>query len=113
MNKVTFTAARTDCAPHVITGWKLRCGAVLHKPISFPWQDWPIDGWVVSDPVSGFQICEEATMGAVLRTYRKRVAHYGRHWQAVLDGKRKKAMRRWPALYGCKEQSHDGSRIAS
>lgn len=99
MKKATFRASVRNGPATLITGWQLKCGAVVHRSVfgGGPKGLWPQrydDCWSVSDPVSGAAIVlQEWSMGDALAAYRRlRIAH-GAGFAAALAVKRQEVAR--------------------
>ncbi|CAN7561475.1 hypothetical protein [Acidovorax sp. LjRoot117] len=77
MKKATFRASVRVGTATLITGWQLRCGAVVHRAL--PVGRWGLkdDVWTVSDPVAGGRLSSGWSMGEAVRNYRSVRAAYG------------------------------------
>ncbi|MFT4243527.1 MAG: hypothetical protein QM569_14740 [Acidovorax sp.] len=104
MKKVSFGASiRSGAYTVIVTGWQLRCGAVVHRAVfaSGPKGRWPAqydDCWSVSDPVSGCAIVlQKWSMADAVAKYRHLRAAYGARFAEVLALKRQEVARKFRA----------------
>lgn len=92
MKKIAFMAV-TRNGRAIVTGWQLRCGAVVHRRLlggRFGASD---ECWTVSDPVSGGAFCNGYGPAGAVARYRDLRKQYGERFAQVLARKRKELAR--------------------
>ncbi len=84
MKKFTFRAAVRTGTATLITGWQLKCGAVVHRDLPVGRWGQTDDAWAVSDPIAGGRLAHGWKMGEAVANYRRLRAAWGAHYPEKL-----------------------------